>query len=104
MRDVRLSHHRQPLLQQGHRRLGHQHHVPLPGVVFLGIFTGYSVPFLHSAGPIGIGVTAFILVVAALTLISDFGFIESGSRYDCTKEHGMVRRLWHLGVHRLDLH
>ena len=52
---------------------------------FLGTFTGYDVPFLHSAGPIGIGVTAFILVVAALTLISDFGFIESGSRYGAPK-------------------
>ena len=45
----------------------------------LGMFTPYDVPFLHTSGPIGIGLTAFILVVAALTLISDFGFIESGS-------------------------
>lgn len=51
----------------------------------LQIFTGYDVPFLHSSGPIGIGLTAFILVVAALTLISDFGFIESGSRYGAPK-------------------
>ncbi len=52
---------------------------------FLSMFTGYDVPFLHSSGPIGIGLTAFILVVAALTLISDFGFIESGSRYGAPK-------------------
>ena len=51
----------------------------------LQVFTGYDVPFLHSSGPIGIGVTAFILVVAALTLISDFGFIESGTRYGAPK-------------------
>lgn len=51
----------------------------------LQMFTGYDVPFLHSSGPIGIGLTAFILVVAALTLISDFGFIESGSRYGAPK-------------------
>ena len=51
----------------------------------LQLFTPYDVPFLHSSGPIGIGVTAFILVVAALTLISDFGFIESGSRYGAPK-------------------
>jgi uncharacterized YccA/Bax inhibitor family protein len=51
----------------------------------LRLFSGYDVPFLHSSGPIGIGVTAFILVVAALTLISDFGFIESGTRYGAPK-------------------
>ena len=51
----------------------------------LQLFTPYDVPFLHSTGPIGIGVTAFILVVAALTLISNFGFIESGSRYGAPK-------------------
>lgn len=51
----------------------------------LGMFTPYDVPFLHTSGPIGIGLTAFILVVAALTLISDFGFIESGSRYGAPK-------------------
>ena len=52
---------------------------------FLSMFTAYSVPFLHSTGPIGIAVTAFILVVASLTLISDFGFIESGTRYGAPK-------------------
>ena len=51
----------------------------------LSLFTAYSVPFLHSTGPIGIAVTAFILVVASLTLISDFGFIESGTRYGAPK-------------------
>ena len=44
----------------------------------LGMFSGYDVPFLHSSGPIGIGLTLFILIVASLTLISDFGFIEAG--------------------------
>lgn len=51
----------------------------------LRMFSGFDVPFLHSSGPIGIGVTAFILVIAALTLISDFGFIESGVRYGAPK-------------------
>ena len=53
----------------------------------LGMFTPYDVPFLHTSGPIGIGITCFILVVVALTLISDFGFIESGTRYG-------LRRTW----------
>jgi len=51
----------------------------------LGLFSPYDVPFLHSSGPIGIGLTCFILVVAALTLISDFGFIESGTRNGAPK-------------------
>ncbi len=51
----------------------------------LRFLTGMDVPFLHTSGPIGIGLTAFILVIASLTLISDFGFIESGSRYGAPK-------------------
>jgi len=47
---------------------------------------GIDVPFLHTSGPIGIAVTAFILVIAALTLISDFGFIESGVQYGAPKQ------------------
>jgi uncharacterized YccA/Bax inhibitor family protein len=83
----------------------------------LSMFSGYSVPFLHSTGPIGIGVTVFILVVASLTLISDFGFIESGSRYGAPKNMEwyaafgilmsliwiyieMVRLLWKLNAYR----
>tara|TARA_B100000609_G_scaffold136199_1_gene108941 strand:- start:173 stop:937 length:765 start_codon:yes stop_codon:yes gene_type:complete len=52
---------------------------------FLQLLTPYDVPFLHTAGPYGIALTAFILVVASLTLISDFGFIESGVRYGAPK-------------------
>jgi uncharacterized YccA/Bax inhibitor family protein len=83
----------------------------------LSLVSGYSVPFLHSTGPIGIGVTLFILVVASLTLISDFGFIESGSRQGAPKNMEwyaafgilmsliwiyieMVRLLWKLNAYR----
>ena len=51
----------------------------------LNLATGYDVPFLHTSGPIGIGVTLMILIVASLTLISDFGFIESGVKYGAPK-------------------
>ncbi|MDA8639221.1 Bax inhibitor-1/YccA family protein [Candidatus Poseidonia alphae] len=51
----------------------------------LSMFSGYDVPFLHSSGPIGIGLTLFILVVASLTLISDFGFIEAGVKNGAPK-------------------
>ncbi|MCH1460745.1 MAG: Bax inhibitor-1/YccA family protein [Candidatus Poseidonia sp.] len=51
----------------------------------LGMVSGYDVPFLHSSGLVGIGVTLFILIVASLTLISDFGFIESGVKHGAPK-------------------
>ncbi|MDE0557899.1 MAG: Bax inhibitor-1/YccA family protein [Candidatus Poseidoniaceae archaeon] len=38
--------------------------------------TPYEMPLLHSSSLMGIGLTVFILVVAALNLIMDFGFIE----------------------------
>ena len=46
--------------------------------IMLSMFTSFEVPFLHSSGPIGIGVTLFILGVASLNLILDFHFIERG--------------------------
>ncbi len=48
-------------------------------------FTPFQIPFLHSSGPIGIGITVFILCIAALSLISDFGFIESGVKWNAPK-------------------
>ena len=53
--------------------------------IFFSMFTAYEVPFLHSSGPIGIGLTIFILSIAALSLISDFGFIESGVKWQAPK-------------------
>ena len=47
--------------------------------------TPFEVPYLHTSGPIGIGITAFILCVAALSLITDFGFIESGVKWKAPK-------------------
>jgi uncharacterized YccA/Bax inhibitor family protein len=43
----------------------------------LGIF-GRHVPLLNSAGPLGIGVSAVIVIIAALNLILDFDFVETG--------------------------
>jgi uncharacterized YccA/Bax inhibitor family protein len=42
----------------------------------ISLVTPYQMPLLHSASPMGIGLTVFILVIAALNLIMDFGFIE----------------------------
>ena len=52
---------------------------------FLGIFTGYDVPSFTVRDPSASVSRPLFLVVAALTLISDFGFIESGSRYGAPK-------------------
>ena len=49
------------------------------------VFTPFEVPYLHTSGPIGIGITVLILCVAALSLISDFGFIESGVKWNAPK-------------------
>jgi uncharacterized YccA/Bax inhibitor family protein len=42
----------------------------------ISLVTPYQMPLLHSASPMGIGLTVFILVIAALNLIMDFGFLE----------------------------
>ena len=43
----------------------------------LGLF-GVNVPYIHESGIIGIGFSLFVVVVAALNLVLDFDFIESG--------------------------
>ena len=39
---------------------------------------GHQVPLLNSAGPLGIAVSVVIVIVAALNLILDFDFVETG--------------------------
>jgi uncharacterized YccA/Bax inhibitor family protein len=41
-------------------------------------FFGHRVPFIHETGWIGIGISLFVVVIAALNLILDFDFIEQG--------------------------
>ncbi|TWT44068.1 Bax inhibitor 1 like protein [Phycisphaerae bacterium RAS1] len=41
-------------------------------------FFGIQMPYIHSGGVIGIAVSAVIVVIAALNLVLDFDFIESG--------------------------
>lgn len=45
--------------------------------IVLSLF-GIAVPFLHDSGPIGIGISLFIVTIAALNLVLDFDFIEQG--------------------------
>jgi uncharacterized YccA/Bax inhibitor family protein len=39
---------------------------------------GVGIPFIHGSGPFGIAFSVFVVVVAALNLVLDFDFIESG--------------------------
>lgn len=41
-------------------------------------FFGHQVPLLNSSGPMGIAISVVIVIVAALNLILDFGFVEAG--------------------------
>lgn len=50
----------------------------------LGLF-GIQIPFLHDTGPIGIGISVFICIIAALNLVLDFDFIENGAEMGAPK-------------------
>lgn len=52
---------------------------------FVMSFFGMSVPYLHDSGPVGIGISVFIVIVAALNLVLDFDFIESGAEQKAPK-------------------
>ena len=45
--------------------------------IALGFF-GINIPYIHESGLIGIGFSLFVVVVAALNLVLDFDFIETG--------------------------
>ena len=50
----------------------------------LGLF-GVGVPYIHGSGLIGIGFSAFVVVIAALNLVLDFDFIEYGAERGAPK-------------------
>lgn len=54
------------------------------GNFILGLF-GASIPHLHQATPIGLGISVVICIVAALFLILDFDFIERGAEMGAPK-------------------
>jgi len=47
--------------------------------IILGLF-GVRVPFIYENGLMGIGFSVFVVIVAALNLVLDFDFIESGTQ------------------------
>jgi uncharacterized YccA/Bax inhibitor family protein len=55
-------------------------------LVSLGMsFFGMRMPYLHESGPLGIGISVFIVVIAALNLVLDFDFIEQGAAQGAPK-------------------
>ncbi len=47
--------------------------------IVLSLF-GVRMPYIHDNGLIGIGFSIFVVIIAALNLVLDFDFIESGAR------------------------
>ncbi|MBF0485773.1 MAG: Bax inhibitor-1/YccA family protein [Candidatus Omnitrophica bacterium] len=50
----------------------------------LGMFH-VNMPYIHDSGPIGIGISLFIVGIAALNLLLDFDFIEQGAEVGAPK-------------------
>jgi len=46
---------------------------------------GTRLPFIHETGPVGIGFSLVVVVIAALNLILDFDFIEQGVKQQAAK-------------------
>lgn len=53
--------------------------------MLLRLFFGTTIPYIHESGWIGIGFSVFVVVIAALNLIIDFGMIEWGARSGAPK-------------------
>ena len=52
--------------------------------IVMGAF-GTRMPFIHESGPIGIGFSLFVIVIASLNLVLDFDFIERGAECGAPK-------------------
>ncbi len=52
--------------------------------IILGLF-GIRMPYIHESGMIGIGFSLFVVIIAALNLVLDFDFIESGAVHGAPK-------------------
>ncbi|MFC3551198.1 Bax inhibitor-1/YccA family protein [Lysobacter cavernae] len=52
--------------------------------IVLGFFK-INIPFIHESGLIGIGFSLFVVVIAALNLVLDFDFIETGVEQNAPK-------------------
>jgi uncharacterized YccA/Bax inhibitor family protein len=55
-------------------------------ISLVGGLLGFPVPFIHEAGPLGIGFSLVVVVIAALNLVLDFDFIEQAADRGAPKE------------------
>jgi uncharacterized YccA/Bax inhibitor family protein len=51
----------------------------------MGLFFHTQMSFLYAATPLGIGISVFVVIIAALNLILDFDMIETGARVGAPK-------------------
>ena len=51
----------------------------------MNIFTGAGIGMIHDSGIMGIGFSLFVVVIAALNLVLDFDFIETGAEQGAPK-------------------
>lgn len=56
-------------------------------VAFVMNLFGVQMPFLHDGGPLGIGISLFVVGIAALNLVLDFDFITTASRSGNLPKH-----------------
>ena len=54
-------------------------------ISMIGSFFGFPIPYIHDAGPIGIGFSLVVVVIAALNLVLDFDFIEQAAERGAPK-------------------
>jgi len=54
-------------------------------ISWIGHFVGFTVPFIHESGPMGIGISVLILGVASLNLLLDFDNFEKGEQNGAPK-------------------
>jgi uncharacterized YccA/Bax inhibitor family protein len=54
-------------------------------ISMIGGFFGFPVPYIHAAGPVGIGFSLVVVVIAALNLVLDFDYIEQAAERGAPK-------------------
>ncbi len=78
-------------------------------VEFIGGFFNFHIPFLNGSGPISILVSCIIVLIASLSLIMDFDFIEQGAKnllpkdYEWYASFGLLVTLVWLYIEMLEL-
>lgn len=62
-------------------------------ISWIGLFAGFTVPFIHENTPLGIGITVVIIGIAALNLLLDFDNFEKGEQMQAPKHME-----WYFGM------